>query len=475
MVPRRERRARAEAASAGPFLALERALRAAAELSLLAGVLDDEAGRLMLALLEALTAGPAQARPPADHHTRALYGRLFALLAEAAELSPGPLVGDAWQNHLLDRLLADENLLSRKLARAGQGRVGPSVLAAARQDLARLQALHRVDARTLVAALEARFGPGEHGEGWVAWDELHPLDDGRAQHAGAAALKRYLADLDDWRAGLEALQAHYAAGGSGPFGRYRAFRWVRRGATGCLEGIAEPDPIRLEELIAYEAERELLIRNTEWFLEGLPANNVLIYGERGTGKSSTIKALLNAYAHHGLRLVEVSKHDLDDFPAILAHLRGRRERFVLFVDDLSFEHHETHYKELKAILEGGLEARPSNVVLYATSNRRHLVQERWAERDGFDHEEVHARDGMQEKLSLADRFGICLTFVAPDQTRYLAIVEGLARARGLPISPADLRRRAIQWAQWQNARSGRTARQFVDYLTAELASVGERR
>src|SRR5262249_32664090 len=159
--------------------------------------------------------------------------------------------------------------------------------------------------------------------------------------------------------------------------------------VGHLAGISNPDPIRLSELIGYAAERRLLLENTEQFLEGYSANNVLLFGDRGTGKSSSVKALLHAYADRGLRLVEVPKQLLGDFPLILAELRGRRERFVLFVDDLSFEEHESIYKELKAVLEGGLEARPANVLIYATSNRRHLIVERFSDHDAPSEGEIH--------------------------------------------------------------------------------------
>ena len=239
----------------------------------------------------------------------------------------------------------------------------------------------------------------------------------------------------------------------------------------------------------------MLRRNTMQFLAGFPANNVLLYGDRGTGKSSSVKALLNEGSPGGedggggggrsgadagsrvrwsaLRLIEVPKARLADFPIIVSLLRGRPQRFILFVDDLSFEEGETQYKELKAMLEGGLEARPSNVVVYATSNRRHLVREHFSDRASPNSDEVHARDTQQEKLSFADRFGLTITFPTPDQAKYLQIVEGLARRQGLPISPAALRARAIEWAAWHNGRSGRTARQFVDHLTGELGLVAQ--
>ena len=195
---------------------------------------------------------------------------------------------------------------------------------------------------------------------------------------------------------------------------------------------------------------------------------MLLVRRPGTGKSSTVKALLNEHAGRGLRLVEVSRDDLGDFPWIIQQLRDRPERFILFVDDLSFDEGERDYRGLKAVLEGSVEARPSNVVLYATSNRRHLVQERWTDRESTLSAEIHGQDTMQEKLSLSDRFGIRVVFPSPDQRRYLAVVESLASQRGLALDPEVLRRRALQWAEWHNGRSGRTARQFVDHLEGEL-------
>ncbi len=167
--------------------------------------------------------------------------------------------------------------------------------------------------------------------------------------------------------------------------------------------------------------------------------------------------------------MEVQKHQFDAFPRLLALLRGRRERFILYVDDLSFEQNETYYKELKAVLEGGLEARPENVVLYATSNRRHLITERFADRDGSNGE-IHARDAAQEKLSLSDRFGITVTFLSPDQEGYLSIVAGLADRLGLQWPREVLRQRALQWAGRQNGWSGRTARQFLEFALGEEAA-----
>jgi predicted AAA+ superfamily ATPase len=433
------------------------------DLALFEGVLADEIGAAFQALVQEMIAGGA-AGP-----VRQTWGRLFALLADEGELAAEPLVGDAWQNHLLDRLLVDENAYSRKAQRAPVEAMGPALVEQAQGELRALQRLFQADARRLQALVEA-LAPAAS---WPSWDGFRPLEAAAGPGQETAwALKTRLAESEDWAAELPLLAAHYAHAGTGQFARYRAFRWLRTPPPGHLEGISHPDPVRLDELVGYESERELLLQNTEHFLSGYPANNVLLYGDRGTGKSSTIKALLAAYGDRGLRLVEIAKGHLTDLPVVLRLLRDRRERFILFIDDLSFQETETEYKALKAVLEGGLEARPENVLLYATSNRRHLVQERFADRSGAVDGELHGVDTAQEKLSLSDRFGITLTFLAPDQDRFLTIVAALAAARRLPIDAATLRRRALAWATRHKGRSGRTARQFVDHLSGELGLAG---
>jgi predicted AAA+ superfamily ATPase len=429
-------------------------------LHLFRGVLEDDIGKGFLGLLRAVAAE----NPKADRGAiLEAYAHLFFLLAAEAELSGTPLVGNAWQNHLLDRLLGDDNPFSRKAEREPLGAMGAALLEAARKDLAILESLFVAGGDRLFSLVRSRLGEDEVD--LVPWEELRPL----ASTSGRPPeIKLRLASHGDWSVLLGELARHYATSGVGDFARFRAFRWVRGERGGRLEGIAYPDPISLEELVEYDLERTLLIQNTEQFVAGFAANNVLLYGDRGTGKSSTIKALLHRYGDRGLRLVEVPKGLLGDFPRILASLRSRPERFILFVDDLSFDERETAYKELKAALEGSVEARPENVVVYATSNRRHLVQERFSDRMGGDGE-LRSQDTHQEKLSLADRFGITLVFPSPDQPRYLRIVESLVGQRGLGIDGATLRSRALQWAVHQGGFSGRTARQFVDFLAGELA------
>jgi predicted AAA+ superfamily ATPase len=255
----------------------------------------------------------------------------------------------------------------------------------------------------------------------------------------------------------------------GLFAEYRAFRWQ----DGQFFGISYPDPIQLNTLVGYEWQRDALLKNTEFLLSGETALHVLLYGSRGSGKSSLVKALLNEYQERHLRLLEVAKSDLKDLPKIVEQLRGLPQKFIIFVDDLSFEEDDDAFKELKVVLEGNLTARPQNVVVYATSNRRHLIREFFGDRPApKDSEEIHAWDTMQEKLSFSDRFGLTLTFEPADQQTYLTIIRHLAAQAKINISPEDLEYQALQWATRHNGRSGRTARQFIDFLKADIAIFG---
>ncbi|HSL00068.1 MAG TPA: ATP-binding protein [Rubrobacteraceae bacterium] len=420
-------------------------------LAVLRGVLETSAARDFLALLDLL----ARDRPDLAAVAEG-YGRLWEELVR----EPDRLLPDAWRSYLLGRLLDDENPFSLG---AERGEVGPEVLEQARRDLRVLRELFEFDAEAVLRVVEDVV-PGLAGS-WVPWQGPEPAGD-----APRRVLARKLAAARDWGVCAELLAEHFARHGAGPFGRYRAFRY-----DGGLQAVPDPDPVRLSGLVGYEREREPLIENTERFLAGLPAHHALLYGLPGTGKSSTVKAILNEYAGEGLRLVELSKEDLGSLPQVLGVLRGRAPRFVLFVDDLSFEEHEVEYKSLKALLEGSVEEPPENVRLYATSNRRNLIRERFTERDerapdgtGSASDDVHARDTMQEKLSLAARFGLRVTFPAPDQRRYIEIVAGLAGERGIEMPEAELVERALLWDRWHAGRSGRTARQFVDEIEAEL-------
>ena len=246
-----------------------------------------------------------------------------------------------------------------------------------------------------------------------------------------------------------------------------AFRWIRQNQSGFLGGVTHPDIPDRKNLIGIDKSLTKLYQNTLQFVNHLPANNVLLWGERGCGKSSSVKSLLREFAPEGLRLIEVQKEDLFQLPEITARLRALEYRFILFCDDLSFDESEPGFRELKALLEGGVEARPGNVLVYATSNRRHLIPERFEENNG--RAEIHPEETVSEKLSLSDRFGITLGFYPMTKATYLEIIRHHAKQRELPIDEADLETLAWQWALERGGRSGRIARQFIDDLTGCLA------
>ncbi|MEJ2699031.1 MAG: ATP-binding protein [Desulfuromonadales bacterium] len=257
------------------------------------------------------------------------------------------------------------------------------------------------------------------------------------------------------------------------FDQFQAFRWIRMESAGYLQEVEFPDLPELSELFGIDRTLVRLRRNTLQFVKGLPANNVLLWGERGGGKSSSVKGLLREFGSGGLRLVEVQKEDLFQLPVITDRLRELPYRFVLFCDDLSFDESEVSYRELKALLEGGLQARPENVLVYATSNRRHLMPERFEENTG--EAEIHPEEAVSEKLSLSDRFGITLGFYPMSEETYLSVVHHLADRRQLAIAPESLSAEAKHWAMARGARSGRVARQFIDDLTGRLALEGQER
>lgn len=259
--------------------------------------------------------------------------------------------------------------------------------------------------------------------------------------------------------------------GAGLFSAHAFFIWD--GAA--LNPVINPDPVTLDKLYLLDSQKKVAIKNTKQFLSGKAANNILFYGDRGTGKSSLVKALANEFFSEGLRLIEVPKKHLDQIPVITAKLSGRGLKFILFIDDLTFENNEEKFTALKAVLEGGLEYRPSNILLYATSNRRHLVKESFADRKGLHSdnpdEEIRARDSMQEKLSLADRFGITIVFSSPLKKEYLQIVRKMAEEEKLQIDPALLEQKAMQWEMSYNGMSPRTARQFINWIKDEEDSI----
>ena len=278
-------------------------------------------------------------------------------------------------------------------------------------------------------------------------------------------LKKLLLTLSDWSECVDKIIEFHKKNGTGRCAKYRAFVWERfdNEDEGKLREIINPDPIRLSQLVGYEDQKEEIKINTLHFLNGAPANNLLLYGARGTGKSSTVKAILNEYYEEGLRLIEVDKEQLKDFTKIIRILKDKKQKFIIFVDDLVFDENESSYSALKTILEGRVENRPKNILIYATTKRRHLVQEKFSDRD-----EVNSKDTIEEKLSLADRFGITISFFTPNQKEFLNIVDGIVEDRGLKIEKEYLHKEALKWEKWHNGRSPRSATQFIDWLEGKI-------
>lgn len=258
----------------------------------------------------------------------------------------------------------------------------------------------------------------------------------------------------------------YRQYGVGKLGLNKAFRIVHEEQHDAeLVPISNTEQISFADLVGYEDQKERLIANTEAFVEGRAANNVLLFGDSGTGKSSSIKALINKYYDSGLRMIEIYKHQFRDLSAIIAQIKNRNYRFIIYMDDLSFEEFEIEYKYLKAIIEGGLEVRPENILIYATSNRRHLINETWKDRqDVTENDGIYKSDTMQEKLSLVNRFGCTIYYGQPSQQEYFAIVCELAHKQGVELDDDFLCAEAKKWELHHGGISGRTAQQFINYM-----------
>lgn len=330
--------------------------------------------------------------------------------------------------------LFDENAFSLAAA-AGETEFPPSLMAAVEHDLKVILDISALTPEDLLRGCPFEAVRGMQLPGWQTGEPMEAL---RGPIDGC----------------ISRMAAYYRANGCGMYARYRAFIW----RDGAIQPVAYPDKTRLQDLKGYDVPRCEAIENTLAFLEGLPANNCLMYGDRGTGKSSTVKALLNEFYPKGLRVIEMPKESLMDFPKLVDQIAAVPMKFIIFIDDLSFSNQDDTYAALKAVLQGGLAAQPDNALIYATSNRRHLVRETFSDREG---DELHRNDTIQESLSLADRFGLAINFSLPDKQQYLEIVRLLAVQRGLEEHMEELERGAEMWAIARGGRSPRCAQQFI--------------
>ena len=379
------------------------------------------------------------------------------IIEKAGELG---LSGNIWREYLTFLLIREENAWTLELESAKDGKVCPGLLNAVCRDMGIIREIFgRVPASGEM--------PGN--------DHLVMLTNyvnrsERVRLLPSDTLKRISElSLELEKAGsnedfASALAGYHSRFGAGDFGLYRAFRIERTSEGPGLLPVMNTDPVRLDDLVGYELQKQKLRENTEAFVSGRKANNCLLFGAAGTGKSSSIKGLLNEYSDRGLRMVELYKHDLKDLGPVMAGLCRRDYRFIIYMDDLSFEDFETEYKYLKAVIEGGLEKKPENVLIYATSNRRHLIRESFSDREEGEND-LHRNDTVQEKLSLAYRFGVSVYFGSPDKKEFNNIVKTLAKRYNIDIPEEELISEANRWELSHGGLSGRTAQAFVDYLS----------
>lgn len=280
------------------------------------------------------------------------------------------------------------------------------------------------------------------------------------------ALSSRMEQARDVEGFFTAVTEFYRDYGVGMFGLNKAFRIQDRTDSKLVFlPINNMDKVMLSDLVGYEIQKKKLVDNTRAFVEGKKANNVLLFGDSGTGKSTSIKAIVNEFYDQGLRMIEIYKHQFKDLSNVIAAVKNRNYKFIIYMDDLSFEEFEIEYKFLKAVIEGGVETKPDNILIYATSNRRHLIRETWSDRNDVQQDEgMHRSDTMQEKLSLVNRFGVTINYSKPSQKEYFDIVIHLAAKSGIKMSEDELKAEANKWELSHGGISGRTAQQFIYYL-----------
>ena len=393
-----------------------------------------------------------------------IYNCINKLLAVSTE---NGFDNNLWQNYLTYLLVMDENPFALSCEKEGDR--GGSVVSFVLGDFVILKGLFHYD----FAKVEEELGISCFSV-ITNYKAIKKADTRINKNVSDKVkdLSSLLNAAKDENEFYERVTEFYKSFGVGKFGLNKSFRISEK--DGSIIPITNTVEIRLHELVGYEIQKEKLVANTKAFVDGKRANNCLLYGDAGTGKSSSVKAVLNRFYPDGLRMIEIYKHQFVYLSEILSQIKNRNYRFIIYMDDLSFEEFETEYKYLKAVIEGGLEVRPENVLIYATSNRRHLIRELWSDRTDMEHnQDVHRSDTMQEKLSLADRFGITIGYFAPNQNEYFDIVSGIAgEYPELKLDEKELHNEARKWEIANGGRSGRTARQFVDYLLGSKQSGG---
>ena len=388
-----------------------------------------------------------------------LYECMHSLLEMAGDLG---FYGNLWHCYLANLLVNNENSYSRSCEITGaiEGTLNDAVL----QDIVIFKEFYDYDFTDMIQVLDVKG---------FAFVLDYQAKDGKSKVYNSRIRDRICslaAKFNESQSPQEMkdnLTEFYREYGVGKFGLHKAFRVVHEEDGVSIVPIRNIAHVSLDDLVGYEIPKKKLIDNTEAFVNGRKANNCLLFGDAGTGKSSSIKAIANAYYDKGLRIIEIYKHQFCDLQDVIAQIKNRHYKFIIYMDDLSFEEFEIEYKYLKAVIEGGLEKKPDNVLIYATSNRRHLISESFADKEGR-RDDLHASDTVQEKLSLYARFGVSIFFCAPDKKEFNNIVETLANRYGVTMPREELLLEANKWELSHGGLSGRTAQQFIDYLLGQV-------
>ena len=371
-----------------------------------------------------------------------------------------------WQNYLTFVLMMDENPFSLTCEKIGASE-GASVNAFAKNDFQAFFELFHYDFTYLEQILKIDcFTKLSHYRAI----EKPALMYNRNVSEKVRVLSRKLAAAGNVDQFFACVTEFYRDYGVGMFGLNKAFRLHDPEGSAQVEfkAINNMDQVVLDDLIGYELQKKKLIDNTEAFVEGRRCNNVLLFGDSGTGKSTSVKAIVNEFYDRGLRMIEIYKHQFGSLSNVIAQIKNRNYKFIIYMDDLSFEDFEIEYKFLKAVIEGGVETKPENILIYATSNRRHLIKENWSDRnDGVMQNGMHQSDTMEEKLSLVHRFGVTINYSKPSQKEYFNIAIRLARRLGVTMPDEEICAEANKWELSHGGISGRTAQQFANYLAGQ--------
>lgn len=395
-------------------------------------------------------------------HPKLLYGKdgeYFACIHQLVEMAGTyGFAGNLWHDYLTYLLVNHENAFSTACEIVGP--VEGTINAFAMHDFEIFKQLYDFDLKEL-----EKIYPSVDSSLITDYQNINEGSKvfNKRIRDRICTLAQKLAKAESTEEFMDDMVQFYKEFGVGKLGLHKAFRIDGTVTPARIVPITNIAHVHLDDLVGYEIAKKKLIDNTEAFVQGRPANNCLLFGDAGTGKSSSIKGILNQYYDQGLRIIEAYKHQFKDLNDIIAQVKNRNYKFIIYMDDLSFEEFEIEYKYLKAVIEGGLEKKPDNILIYATSNRRHLVREKFSDKEER-RDDLHSSDTVQEKLSLVARFGVSIFFCAPDKKQFQNIVKTLAERHQVEMPEEELLLEANKWELQHGGLSGRTAQQFIDYL-----------